>query len=116
MRRACLALLLIVLAPAAWGEEAVEEEDAPAREAWAAEKCRIYAAAWARAIDERGTAGLGEEFLLAQQRFLDSGCSGPREVCPRSPQELALADLLSVAAINEGMTGSFLPFACPGRP
>lgn len=80
---------------------------------WTATKCRLYSAAWARVIDERGTQGLDEDFLLAHQRFLDAGCEGPRDVCPRTPQELALADLLSVVAINEGMTGSFLPFGCP---
>lgn len=104
-----LCALLLLAAPASSQTEA----EAPGREAWAADKCRIYAGAWTRAIDERGTGGLNEAFLLSHQRFLDSGCASARAVCPRSPEELALADLLSVVAINEGMTGSFLPFACP---
>jgi hypothetical protein len=33
-------------------------------------------------------------------------------VCPRSPAELAMADVMSAAAVNAGATGSFLPFAC----
>ena len=114
----CLAMalgaMLPTLGPAAAQTGAPPEAPAetPA-DSWSQTKCRLYSDAFARAIDERGTTGLGPEFLLAHQAFLDSGCTGTRDVCPRSQQELALADLLSVVAINEGMTGSFLPFACP---
>lgn len=109
-----LGAILPTLGPAAAQTGAPPEAPAetPA-EIWSQTKCRLYSDAFARAIDERGTTGLGPEFLLAHQAFLDSGCTGTRDVCPRSQQELALADLLSVVAINEGMTGSFLPFACP---
>jgi hypothetical protein len=117
-----LGAILLTLGPAAAQAEEPPEApvEAPAEspaetpgEIWSRTKCRLYSDAFARAIDERGTTGLGPEFLLAHQAFLDSGCTGTRDVCPRSQQELALADLLSVLAINEGMTGSFLPFACP---
>lgn len=109
-----LGAILLTLGPAA--AQTAEPPEAPVEapaESWSQTKCRLYSDAFARAIDERGTTGLGPEFLLAHQAFLDSGCTGTRDVCPRSQQELALADLLSVVAINEGMTGSFLPFACP---
>lgn len=117
LARALGAILLtqaLTLGPAA--AQTGEPPEAPAEtpaEIRARAKCRLYSDAFARAIDERGTTGLSPEFLLAHQAFLDSGCAGARDVCPRSRQELALADLLSVVAINEGMTGSFLPFGCP---
>lgn len=113
-----LGAIFLTLGPAAaqTGEPPEAPVEAPVEapaDSWSQTKCRLYSDAFARAIDERGTTGLGPEFLLAHQAFLDSGCTGARDVCPRSQQELALADLLSVVAINEGMTGSFLPFACP---
>lgn len=113
-----LGAIFLTLGPAAaqTGEPPEAPVEAPVEapaDSWSQTKCRLYSDAFARAIDERGTTGLGPEFLLAHQAFLDSGCTGTRDVCPRSQQELALADLLSVVAINEGMTGSFLPFACP---
>ena len=59
-----------------------------------------------------GRQGVSQQFLDRHAAFLASGCSGPRDVCPRSQAELTLADALSIAAMYSGATGSFLPFAC----
>lgn len=79
---------------------------------WAERRCARYAAAWTEGLARFGTDGLGAEFLRRHAAFLEAGCRGPREVCPRSPAELAMADVMSAAAVNAGATGSFLPFAC----
>jgi hypothetical protein len=79
---------------------------------WPEERCARYSAAWGEALARFGRAGLGAEFLDRHDAFLARGCTPPREVCPRSRQELALADVMSAAAVNAGATGSFLPFAC----
>jgi len=82
---------------------------------WPAEKCRRYSHAWRDALIRTGAKGLGEDFLSAHSAFIAAGCVGPREVCPRSPEELEMANTMTVLALNAGMSGTFLPFACRTR-
>ncbi len=86
-------------------------QDAPPRD-WSAEKCRRYREATADALRRFGREGLGEDFLARHAAFLDRGCLGPADVCPRTPRELALANILVIRAMNAGMASTFLPFAC----
>jgi hypothetical protein len=80
---------------------------------WTAEKCSRYGQAWQDTIARLGTAGLGQAFLSAHQAFLDSGCRADvRRACPRSPAEIAVADRMTVLALNAGIAGTFLPFLC----
>lgn len=79
---------------------------------WTETKCVRYRAAFAEAVRRVGTAGLGADFLSRHDAFLASGCE-VREVCPRSPQEIRLADILTVAAMNFGTASTFPPFRCP---
>jgi hypothetical protein len=83
---------------------------APAQD-WPAEKCRRYAQAWEAAGPRPGTAGVSAEFLAAHAAFLASGCR-ERRTCPRSPPEIAVADRMTLLALNAGMSGTFLPFIC----
>lgn len=78
---------------------------------WPAEKCRRYGEAWAAATQRLGTAGLSPEFLAAHGAFLASGCRD-RAACPRSRDEIAMADTMTLLALNAGMSGTFLPFIC----
>lgn len=79
---------------------------------WAELRCGRYTAAWGEALARFGTDGLGAEFLARHEAFLRSGCRERLGVCPRTPQELALADVMTVAAINAGAASTFPPFAC----
>ena len=90
--------LLLVAAPAAAQD-------------WPAEKCRRYAEAWEAATQRLGTAGLSEGFLAAHAAFVASGCR-ERAACPRSQAEIAMADTMTLLALNAGMSGTFLPFVC----
>ena len=63
-------------------------------------------------LARRGRAGLSEGFLSAHDAFLASGCTARADVCPRSPEELDLANVLTLAAMNAGAASTFLPFAC----
>jgi hypothetical protein len=83
---------------------------APAQD-WPAEKCRRYAEAWQAAGPRPDAAGVSEEFLAAHGAFLASGCR-ERRACPRSPAEIAVADRMTLLALNAGMSGTFLPFVC----
>jgi hypothetical protein len=83
-----------------------------ARPDWPAVKCELYRKAWADLLAQRGTTGLGPAFLERHEAFIASGCAARADVCPRSKEELEAANILSLRAMNAGMTGSFLPFAC----
>lgn len=85
---------------------------------WPRVKCERYAAAWREVLARyggvgHGESGLGGDFVARQEAFIASGCTARHDVCPRSPRELEVANILSLRAMNAGMTGSFLPFACP---
>lgn len=111
-----VALLLAALAPAVAGEGTGPARPAAAEPArpWAEEKCVRYRRAWTDLLARRGREGLGRDFVARHEAFLASGCSGPRDVCPRSPAELEAANALVIAAMNAGAPSTFPPFACRG--
>jgi len=80
---------------------------------WRAEKCARYARDWAEALKRFGRAGLSDDFVARHDAFLARGCDDPREVCPRSKEELARANVMTLRAMNAGTASTFLPFACP---
>ena len=82
------------------------------RDSWPEAKCARYKAAYAQAIKRQGLEGLSEVFQQAHDAFLASGCLENRNVCPRSKQELDLANTLVILAMNQNMASTFLPFAC----
>ena len=85
----------------------------PARaDDWAERKCALYAQAVQDALAARGPAGLRESFLAANTRFIASGCTANMRICAATPQEYALADMLTMMTMNEGMASTFAPFGC----
>jgi hypothetical protein len=86
-------------------------QNAPSKD-WREVKCERYRAAWTEALSRRGTKGIGREFLDNHEAFLASGCTTQGNVCPRSEEELALANIMVVAAMNAGTASTFPPFAC----
>jgi hypothetical protein len=99
------ALLCIALGGAA--------EAQPTR-GWTEEKCARYGRSWIEALAHFGRDGLSAAFVTRHEAFLASGCRSREAVCPLSAEELALADALTIAAMNAGMASSFVPFRCPG--
>ncbi len=75
-------------------------------------KCERYTKAWNQALARRSTKGLGETFMTSHAAFLASGCTARADVCPRSAEELEMANTLVLMAMSEGMSSTFLPFAC----
>ena len=105
------ALLLVALSiasPIAVRAQSVQGDS------WTERKCVLYTAAWKRVVGDERPAGVSEEFVSEHDAFLASGCLDRGRVCPRSPRELEIADILSLMAVSEGMAGSFLPFDCSG--
>jgi hypothetical protein len=89
--------------------------DAGAQEkarSWTEENCVRYAKLWSEALRRKGTHGLGTEFLDRHNAFVASGCTAAIEVCPRSADELAMANILVLASYNAGMGSTFTLFAC----
>jgi hypothetical protein len=81
-------------------------------QSWSEVKCARYRAAWSDALARRGTQGLSREFLDRHEAFLASGCTSPPDVCPRSPEEFDLANVMVILAMNAGTASTFPPFAC----
>ena len=79
---------------------------------WPEVKCARYKKAWADALARLGTKGLSQEFLDRHEAFLASGCTTQGDICPRSEEELGLANMMVVAAMNAGTASTFPPFAC----
>lgn len=79
---------------------------------WPAEKCARYKEGYRVAITRQGRQGLGPEFLARHDAFLASDCTAEHDVCPRSKEELDLANTLVILGINQGMASTFMPFAC----
>ena len=79
---------------------------------WRETKCVHYREAWSAALQHQGTAGLGRDFLDRHAAFLESGCTHEHDVCPRSAEELALANVMVMSAMNSGTASTFPPFAC----
>lgn len=81
-------------------------------QSWPEVKCARYRQAWADALARRGRSGLGQEFIDRHEAFLVAGCTARADVCPRSAEELELANILTILAMNAGTASTFLPFAC----
>jgi hypothetical protein len=81
-------------------------------ENWPAVKCERYRKAYDEAIRRFGSKGLGPDFLVRHDAFMESGCQTPPDVCPRSAEELNLANIMVMAGMNAGLSSTFMPFAC----
>jgi hypothetical protein len=106
---AALGALLLSLC-AGGSSHAIAQQGQPP--SWPEVKCSRYTKAWSDALARRGTQGLGREFLDRHEAFLASGCTTRADVCPRSTEELELANMMVVAAMNAGTASTFPPFAC----
>lgn len=85
--------------------------------AWQLEKCRLYGRAWTQALDAFGSDDLNFNFMAQNENFLAGGCLDATAICPRSTQELQIADALTMAMMNAGAASTFLPFRCaPDAP
>ncbi len=109
--RPALALcgVLVALAALLAGATAAAREPAAP---WPEVKCKRYAAAWTEALRRKGPGGLGADFIARHDAFIAGGCRESTNVCPRSGEELAMANVMVVAALNAGMASTFPPFAC----
>ncbi len=81
-------------------------------QSWPEVKCARYGKAWSEALAHRGMKGLSQDFIERHDAFLASGCTHKGDVCPRSAEELELANMMVVAAMNAGTASTFPPFSC----
>ncbi len=102
---AAVAALLACLAAPSVAQEAQPQS-------WPEVKCARYRKAWSDALAHRGMTGLSRDFIERHDAFLASGCTIKGDVCPRSAEELDLANMMVVAAMNAGTASTFPPFAC----
>lgn len=110
VRAVCLLAAAGVLALAG---PAFAAQDAQAQ-AWTAKKCRFYDRAWHELLALSGRKGISAEFIAGNDAFIAAGCTTGADICPRSPEEGALVNQLTVATMNFGTASSFVPFVCRG--
>ena len=79
---------------------------------WHDTKCERYRKAWSDALRHVGPEGLGRPFLDAHAAFFASNCTRRADVCPRSPQEIALANIMVTLSMDFGAASTFAPFYC----
>ncbi len=88
---------------------------ADAQDGWSGRKCDLYANAWRDVLATRDLRDVSAGFIARHQAFVDGGCPGTTRICLQNPADIALADLLTVLSMNEGMASTFVPFGCPDR-
>lgn len=101
-----LAPLIILLSPGH-----ARAQDAGGSD-WQAEKCRIYEANWTSALEFFGSDDINYNFMASNENFIAGGCTEQVNACPRSNQELEIANALTLAMMNAGTASTFLPFRC----
>lgn len=110
MRRPLMAVLFLIggvpLLPSFAGPASAD--------AWTQRKCDLYTASWnaVSGDDLRGRKGIGEAFVANHEAFIASNCTRDHDVCPSTPEELELAEVLTIMSMNEGMASTFVPFRC----
>ena len=110
--RPAILIVTLVLMGIAAQASALAAQPATAKPTWSEVKCVRYKKAWSEALARLGTKGLGPEFLARHEAFLASGCTRTADVCPRSDEELNLANIMVVSAMNAGTASTFPPFYC----
>jgi hypothetical protein len=80
---------------------------------WTEQKCVLYQRAWDSAYAAIGPDGISAEFISKNTAFVSTGCQDPIGVCPRSEEEIDMANMLTVMTMSEGMASTFVPFNCP---
>ena len=79
---------------------------------WRATKCALYQTHRDDIRAQMPANATSTAFDDQEDEFVASGCTARAYVCPQNRAELEYANLMSVVMMNEGATGSFLPFAC----
>jgi len=110
-QKSVTAFAILLACSVAGGTMSAVAQD-PQTQSWPEVKCARYRKAWSDAVAHRGTKGLSQEFIERHEAFLASGCTAKGDVCPRSAEELDLANMMVVAAMNAGTASTFPPFAC----
>jgi hypothetical protein len=105
-------LAAVALALSISGTESRAASAAAGPKPWREVKCERYRQAWTEVRRRWGLEGLGQAFIERHDAFLASGCTADADVCPRSPREIEIANILTIAAMNAGTASTFPPFAC----
>lgn len=103
-------MMLTALALAAGATPLAHAETGP--DAWTKEKCARYDKAFHELLELGGRDGVTDGFIEGNEDFIKAGCANGADVCPKSPEDFALANNLTIAAMGFGTASTFLPFIC----
>lgn len=94
-----------------WNAQALAQSDNV--DDWTRTKCDLYGSAWQDVMAFYDFSGISKTFRDQHQNFIDLKCPEDLRICAVSPEEIALANMLIVLSMNEGMASTFAPFGCP---
>lgn len=80
--------------------------------AWQSQKCQAFEAAWGRALDVHGTDNMNYDFVAQNENFIESDCIEQSAICPRSDQEIDVANDITFEMMGIGLASTFLPYRC----
>jgi hypothetical protein len=109
----CVLIALTMASPLAMPGEAAMAQ-AVSQRSWPEEKCARYTQVWREVTDKLGLRSIGELFRARHEAFLASGCQSAPDVCPRSRDELELANVLVLRGMSVKLASTFFPFRCGG--
>ncbi|SFB53150.1 hypothetical protein SAMN03159496_04778 [Rhizobium sp. NFR07] len=107
-----LMVLLTAMLVTPIGVASAQQGAGPGHKTWQERKCAFYAEAWRELLASSRETGVTEEFIRGNEAFIAAGCSNGADICSSSPADIALANKLTIAAMNFGTASTFLPFVC----
>ena len=76
------------------------------------QKCEIYNNSWQSILSKSNRLSMSQSFINDNDKFIASDCLDYSGVCPRNDYDIRIANMLTIAAMNNGMASTFLPFKC----
>jgi hypothetical protein len=112
MSRAFVPIMLVAILAATAGAARAQQGVGAQHQTWQEKKCAFYAKAWRELLALSRDTGVTEAFIRGNEAFIAAGCSNGADICSSAPADIALANKLTIAAMNFGTASTFLPFIC----
>ncbi|SOB94349.1 hypothetical protein [Thalassospira xiamenensis] len=108
-------LMAVIISVAATATlQANEAPPAPAN--WRETKCAMYTDIRAEVLKSIPREDIGADFIKAEENYIAGGCRGRAYACPKTETQLRYANAVSLRVMSGGLSGTFLPYGCPGGP
>ncbi|KZB62905.1 hypothetical protein AUP42_02305 [Thalassospira lucentensis] len=113
---ALVPIVALVLAVIAIPAPLLANEAPPAPANWRETKCAMYTDIRAEVLKSIPREDIGADFIKAEEDYISGGCRGRAYACPKTETQLQYANAVSLRVMSGGLSGTFLPYGCPGGP